>query len=80
MIRPSELVTDVKAGLLELVLDGVGEDRHVKVVITCAAGRPVVVSRTWHVMGSRVAILEEMVGANWEDSAWSLDVEEVGIN
>lgn len=46
-MRPSVLVTAVKAGGEEEE-----EDMQVSVVITCAAGLPVVVSRTWQVMGS----------------------------
>jgi len=46
-------VTDVK------VEEGDEEDGLcVRVTIMCGAGRPVVVSRTWHVIGSLDAIVE----------------------
>jgi len=48
-MRPSVLVTAVKAI--------VGEVAQVRVQIMCGAGRPVVVSRTWQVMGSLVAMV-----------------------
>ena len=57
VIRPSELVTAVNARLVLW-----GEDWQIRVAMMRAAGRPVVVSRTWHVMGSLVVILEVVEG------------------
>lgn len=57
MIRPSELVTAVNARLVLW-----GEDWQMRVAMMRVAGRPVVVSRTWQVMGSLVAIVEVVNG------------------
>ena len=58
-MRPSELVV---ATCVELA-----EERQDNVAIIPAAGRPVVVSRTWQVMGSLVAILEGVGRRELED-------------
>jgi len=82
-MRPSEFVTAVKAGAEgELEPTPEVEEMHVRVVITWAAGRPVVVSRTWQVMGSRAAMMGMLLNLllSWEDMASRRKEGVVGIN
>lgn len=63
VMRPSEFVTDVK---MWVGVEDEGEDGwRVRVTGMLAAGRPMEVSRTWHVIGGLVVGWVIVVGAGW---------------